>query len=113
MMNAPQIQPRLCRADGQENTRAAALAEIDSHIANLRACVHWLIAAGVAIVDADLKRGRNKPRITCAASPYLYMLFGDDCANVERKRTGGVEVFTWAATRYGCEIRWEEHVKCD
>lgn len=92
---------------GAESIRAAALAEFDVHLDNLKACVHWLIAQGVSIIDADLRRGRFKPRITVAASPLLHALFKDDAATVQRRACGDETLFTWAAVRYECEIRWE------
>ncbi len=49
MQGIAQTAPRLSNNDGKAGLRAAALAEIDAHLDNLRACVHWLIAQGVAI----------------------------------------------------------------
>lgn len=100
--------PRLCQADGHEQAREAALAEFDRQLENLRACVHWLIAAGVAILDADLRRGRARPVVTVAASPYLPVLFQADCANTGRRQEGSLTIFTWQAVRFGIVVKWEE-----
>lgn len=96
-----------------ESARAAALAEVDTHIDNLRACLHWLIAAGISVLDADLRRGRHKPRITVAASPLLYTLLKDDCASSGRSQPPGSALvyITWVAVRYECEIHWQEVAK--
>lgn len=95
---------------GSEAARAAALADIDAHIGNLKACVHWLIGAGIAIISADLRRGRHKPRITVVASPLLHILLKDDATGAGQHwdKTLGRPVFDWVAVRYGCEIRWED-----
>lgn len=100
--------PRLCQGDGQDGARAAALEDFDRQLENLRACVHWLIASGVAILDADLRRGRARPVVTVAASPYLPVLFQADCANVGRRQEGSLVLFTWQAVRFGIVIKWEE-----
>lgn len=93
----------------RESARAAALADIDAHIDNLKACVHWLIDNGVAIISADLRRGRFKPRITVVASPLLHILFKDDTSGAGQHWDicMGRTVYDWVAVRYGCEIRWE------
>lgn len=93
-----------------EAARAAALLDIDAHIGNLQAAVHWLIANGIAIISADLRRGRFKPRITVAASPLLYLLFKDDAASSGQHwdQMAGRIVYDWVGVRYGCEIRWED-----
>lgn len=93
-----------------EAARSAALADIDAHIDNLKACVHWLIANGIAIISADLRRGRFKPRITVVASPYLHVLLKDDAASAGQHWDIclGRTVFDWVAIRYWCEIRWQE-----
>lgn len=92
-----------------ESARAAALADIDAHLGNLKACVHWLIDNGIAIVGADMRRGRHKPRITVADSPRLYILLKDDAASAGQHwdKTAGCPLHDWVAVRYGCEIRWE------
>lgn len=110
-MNAAlqEIVPRPASADSRPSRRAAALAEIDGHIDNLRLCVHWLISAGVFIVGADLKRGRHRPEITVGASPYLYMLLKDDCSAGQHWDTDlGRTVYDYVAVRYGCKIKWSE-----
>ena len=91
----------------RESARTAVCEDFDRHLDNLKACVHWLIAHGVSIIDADLRRGRFKPRISVVASPLLHVLFKDDCATVQRRACGDETLFTWAAVRYECEIRWE------
>ena len=115
-MNTAAIGPRAPvshhHADwrASESARAAALADIDAHIGNLKACVHWLIANGIAIISADLRRGRFKPRITVVASPYLHILFKDGAAGAGQHWDAylGRTVYDWVAIRYGCEIRWED-----
>ena len=93
-----------------EAARSAAIADIDAHIGNLQACVHWLIASGIAIIAADLRRGRFRPRITVAASPYLHVLLKDDASGAGQHWDPllGRIVYDWVAVRYQCEIRWEE-----
>ncbi len=103
-----QTAPRLCRDDGQQADRAATLAEIDRHLDNLKRCIHWLVAQGIAVVAVDMARARRQPQITVAPSPWLHSVFGNDCATVKRKQEGAYEVFTWQANRHGCVIRWSE-----
>lgn len=110
-MHAP-TRPRLCRADGQDAGRNAALDELDRHIDNLKACVHWLIAAGVTVLDADLRCGRARPVVTVAPSPYLHTLFLDDCANTGRLQQGSLVCHIWQAVRFDVTVKWEEVVTC-
>lgn len=88
--------------------RLAMLADFDRQADNIKTCVHWLTGHGVSIVAVDLRRGRHQPHIEIAASPLLHSLFGDDCATVERRQDGNRIVYTWAAVRFGCALRWEE-----
>lgn len=99
---------RLCKNDGQETARAAALADIDEHLDNLKRCIHWLIACGIAVISVDMRRGKDLPEITVAASPWLHILFRDDCANVGRRQQGSLTIYPWVARRLGCVIRWDE-----
>ena len=56
----------------------------------------------------SLRRNRRPPHIQVAAATLLHRLFGEDCATVERRQDGDSLVYTWAATRFDCAIRWEE-----
>ncbi|MGB4227742.1 MAG: hypothetical protein WBJ68_14060 [Candidatus Dechloromonas phosphoritropha] len=89
-------------------TRYAMLAEFDKQAEDIRKCVHWLTAQDVAILAIDLRRNRRQPHIQVAAATLLHRLFGEDCATVERRQDGDSLVYTWAATRFDCAIRWEE-----
>lgn len=109
MMHAiTETAPRLSNNDGKANQRSTALAEIDGHLDDLRLCIHWLVAQGVAVLSVDMRRGRAQPTIEVAPSPWLHVLFQGDCANIVRRQDGALTVFTWVAIRYGCEIRWNE-----
>lgn len=109
MMHAiTETAPRLSNNDGKANQRAVALAEIDGHLDDLRLCIHWLVAQGVAVLSVDMRRGKALPSIEVAPSPWLQVLFKDDCANVGRRQDGALTVFAWVAKRYGCDIRWHE-----
>ena len=88
--------------------RAAMLKSFDAQADNIRTCVHWLSGHGVDILAVDLRRGRHRPYIAVAASSLLHRLLKDDCATVERKQQGDEVVYTWAAVRFGCSIRWQE-----
>lgn len=89
--------------------RAAALAEIDEHINNLKNCLHWLIEQGFVVNEADMRRGKARPLVRIAPSPRLHVLFKDDCAWREREQLGTALVkYTWFAIRYGVHIEWEE-----
>lgn len=103
-----QSAPRLCMNDGLAGARADALAEIDNHLDNLRRCIHWLVAEGVAILSVDMRRGHAQPLIKVAPSPFLHQLFKNDCANISRRDVGELTIYEWAAQRHGCSIRWEE-----
>lgn len=100
--------PRLCRNDGKQALRDQALAEIDTHLDNLKRCIHWLVAAGVAVIAVDMRRGTTQPRITVAGSPLLHSLYGDDCANIGRRQEGALTIFVWIGVRHSCITRWEE-----
>lgn len=95
-------------AQGQQASREAVLAEFDRHLDNLKRCVHWLIAQGVAVIDVDLKRGRARPIVEVAASPYLQTLFKGDCANVGRRQEGVITRYRWQAVRFAIAIVWDE-----
>lgn len=115
MMHTHPSTPRLCRADGQETLRAAALAEIDQHLKNLKMCVHWLVEAGINVQDVEMKKGVDLPQILVAASPWLFVLFKDDYTfagqqPVDRNRPGAGKICRWMAIRYGCVVKWEEVV---
>ena len=107
-MTALMSARRVCRNDGNESLRAAALAEIDGHLDNLKRCVHWLVAQGITILEADMRRGQKTPRLLVAASPWLHVLFRDDCANVARRQEGYLTTYKWIARRHGCDIVWHE-----
>lgn len=100
--------PRLCRNDGLESARRALLDEIDEHLANLKRCIHWLVHSGVPVISVDMRRGRAMPMVTVAPSPLLHSLFKDDSATIGRRQEGALTIFSWAANRHGCAIRWEE-----
>jgi len=93
-----------------EATRAAALDDFDRRFDNLKACVRWLVAQGVSVINADLRRHNPKPRITVVASPLLHILFKDDCASAGQHwdMLLGRTLHDWVAVRFECEIRWEE-----
>ncbi|MGE5621488.1 MAG: hypothetical protein ACM3VY_00530 [Candidatus Bathyarchaeota archaeon] len=108
-MNAfAQTAPRLCRDDGHDAQRQAALEAFDAHLDNLKRCIHWLVAKGVAVLDVDMKRGRARPVVTVAAAPLLHILVRDDCANVGRRQEGALTHFAWQAVRFDITIVWEE-----
>jgi len=109
-MNAPAAAALHHDWRAGESARAAAIAEVDIHIDNLKACLHWLIAAGISVIDADLRRGRFKPRVTVAPSPYLHTLFKSDAASAGQHWdiVAGRTVLDFVAVRYECEIRWME-----
>lgn len=100
--------PRLCRDDGQDGARAAMLAEFDGAVDDLKRCVHWLTAQGIAILAIGMRRGPAMPQVTIAASSHLHQLFGADCANIGRRPDGALTCYTWSAVRHGCLIVWEE-----
>lgn len=103
----PPTSLRLCRADGRDAAREAALAEIDTQIDALKACVRWLMASGAKVLDADLRRGRARPVVTLEAAPWLQTLFRGDCANTGYRVQAGLAIHTWKAVRYGVTITWE------
>ena len=104
---APSTSLRLCRDDGREASREAALAEIESQIDALKACVRWLMASGATVLHADMRRGRFRPVVTLEAQPWLQSLFRGDCANTGYRVQGGLAIHTWKALRYGVTITWE------
>ena len=91
-----------------EALRRAALAVIDEHLDNLKRCIHWLIEHAITVLAVDMRHGRARPQITVAASPRLYVLCKDDCANIGRRQDGALTIYAWAARRFGCDLRWEE-----
>jgi len=94
-----------------EARRAATLAEIDTRLDNVRACVRWLVAQGVFVEGVDMRiKTAGAPIIHVGASPLLHALFKDDCASGGQNRKPGSR-FTyvpWKARRYECEIHWSE-----
>lgn len=102
------IGPRLCRNDGMDGLRAQALAEIDTHLDNLKRCIHWLVAEGVVIISVDMRRGRLKPTIEVAPSPWLHQIFKDVRSHVGAVTEGELTTDHWSAVRHGCSIRWGE-----
>lgn len=98
------------RSDGAEALpgRAEALAEIDRHLENLKNCVHYLVEQNITVISVDMRRRKSRPQISVAPTPRLHILFGDDCANIGRRNDGALTIYPWIATRFGCDIRWEE-----
>ena len=94
----------------REATRAAALADIERDIEQLRRCTTWLINEGVYVVSAEVRRTTGqKPLVTVAPSPLLHILFKDDCAAGQHwDRLHGRTAHDYRAVRHGCEIRWTE-----
>ena len=88
--------------------RTEALAEIDRHLENLKSCIHWLVEQGIVVISVDMRRRKSRPQISVAPNPRLHMLLKDDCANIGRRRDGALTIFPWIATRFNCDIRWEE-----
>lgn len=95
------------RAD--EASRAAVLARIDAGLDNLKACVRFLVAQGVAVQHVAFDRHQHRPRITVAASPLLHSIFRDDCAAGQHwDILAGRTAHDYKAVRYECEICWSE-----
>ena len=90
------------------DSRAAALAELDQHLDNLRRCLHWLCGDGFAVIRVEMRRQRSLPQITVAPSPRLHIVLRDECANIGRRQDGALTVYLWIAQRHGCDILWEE-----
>ena len=90
------------------DSRAAALAETDQHLENLRRCLHWLVGEGFAVIAVSMRRRRCRPEITVAPSPRLHSLCKDDCANIGRRHDGALTTYLWIAQRHGCDILWDE-----
>ena len=93
-----------------EASRAAALASIDTHIDNVKACVRYLIAQGVYVQDVKVfSHGYSRPRITVAASPLLHAIFKDDCAAGQHwDALLGRTVHDYKAVRFECSVIWSE-----
>lgn len=92
-----------------EARRAAALADIDAQLDNLKACVRWLVGQGIYVQDVRFSRDGTRPKITVSASPLLHALFKDDCAAGQHwdallDRTA----HDFVAVRYECAIAWSE-----
>lgn len=108
MMELHETRPRLCRNDGLQPTRDVMLSQFDAGITNVQRCVHWLTAQGVAVLSVGMKRGPSLPQVMVASDSYLHQLFGPDCACITQRPDGALTRYTWAATRYGVLIVWEE-----
>ena len=92
-----------------ESSRAAVLARLDAGLDNLKACVRWLTAQGIAVQDVTCRRLHRRPRITVAASPLLHILFSGDCAAGQHwDIVAGRTAHDYIAVRYECEVRWSE-----
>ncbi len=91
-----------------ESRRAAALADIDKHLDNVKACIRWLVAQGVYIQDVKVAT-HNRPLITISASPLLPTLFKDDCASGQHGDSLlGRTMYDFIAIRFECAICWSE-----
>jgi hypothetical protein len=103
-----QTVPRLRRGDEHATCRAQTMAETDEHLNNMKRCLRWLIDNGVFVIEARMARELTLPNITVAASPWLHILFRNDCADVGQRQEGNLKFVPWIAVRHGCLIRWEE-----
>lgn len=92
-----------------EARRAAALADIDVQLDNLKACVRWLVGLGIYVQDVHFSRDGSRPRITVSASPLLHTVFKDDCAAGQHWDVLlGRTVHDYKAVRYECAVCWSE-----
>lgn len=108
-MQAPIASQNHADWRARESARAAVCEDFDRRFDNLKACVHWLIANGISVVNADLRRHNPKPRVTVVASPLLHVLLKDDAASAGQHwdKLLGRTMHDWVAVRYEVEIRWE------
>jgi hypothetical protein len=90
-------------------TRAAALADIDVQLDNVKACVRWLVGQGIYVQDVRFTRDGTRPRIRVSASPLLHAVFKDDCAAGQHwDALLGRTMHDFKAVRYECSVCWSE-----
>lgn len=73
---------------------------------NASQCVEWLKTIGAHVLGVSVDRGGAVVKV--ASAPFLWRVFGGDCAWQERRQEGAVTVFVWFAVRFGALIEWEE-----
>lgn len=92
-----------------EARRAAALADIDAQLDNLKACVRWLVGQGIYVQDVRFSRDGGRPHITVSASPLLHAIFKDDCAAGQHwDALLGRTMHDYKAVRFECYVVWSE-----
>jgi hypothetical protein len=100
--------PRPCKNEAQSASRAVTLAETIEHVDNLKRCLQWLINQGICVNSVLMDREKSLPHINVSASPWLHILFRNDCADIGQRQEGNLKIVPWIAVRHGCLIRWEE-----
>lgn len=83
--------------------------DIDKLLGDQRQVWDWAMAAGLAVLS--INGDRNGAYLCVAPSEYIYKLFGDECALIQRKTQDGLRVESWMGMVGHIRIFWRE-VKC-
>ncbi len=92
-----------------DDRRAVALADFNTRLENLRACVHWLVEHDVTVLASTLCRAGAI--VTVSGSTRLHQLLGHDSSWRKRRQDGALTVYTCFSVRFGTRVEWEE-VRC-
>lgn len=103
---APAFIAPLC--SGQVNA-ADARYDIDKLLADQRSVWDWATAAGLAVLS--INGDRNGAYLCVAPADHIYKLFGEECAQIQRKTQDGLCVETWMGLVGHIRVFWRE-VKC-
>jgi len=93
---------------GQINT-ADARHDIDKLLADQRQVWDWAVASGLAVLS--INGDRNGAYLCIAPAEHIYKLFGEECAQIQRKTQDGLCLETWMGLVGHIRVFWRE-VKC-
>jgi len=93
-----------------EAGRAEFSRNLNLRLDTVRRCANWLAERGVFVAGIDLRLGAaGKPVIKVPPSPYLHILFKDDCsAGQHWDEALGRTAHDYKSVAFECEIHWSE-----
>lgn len=86
-----------------------ARTDIDKLLADQRQVWNWAVANGLAVLS--INGDRNGAYLCVAPAKNITVLFGDECAQVQRRTEGGFCTETWMGMVGHIRVFWRD-VKC-
>lgn len=91
---------------GPINGRADARYDIDKLLADQKQVWDWAMTKGIAVLSVN--GDRNGAYLCVVPTANIYELFGDECAQVQRKSENGLLTETWLGLVGHIRVFWRE-----